>query len=108
VSGETVAVPVSPKLLLLIVRLPVMLPGAVGAKPTVNEKLPLAGRVVGSVGTPLSGNKVPFELTLLIVAGEELALTTWNWTALEPPTSVAGKATVPPGSTETAVCPGTE
>jgi len=108
VSGEIVAEPVSAKLLLLTVRLPEAFPGAVGANLTVNDRFPLAGRVTGRVGTPFNGNTAPLELILLIVAGVEPGLTTWNWTALELLTSVAGKVMVPPGSTGTAVCPEVE
>lgn len=103
-----VAVPVSAKLLLLTVRFPVEFPGAVGANPTVNDRFPFAGSVTGRVGTPFSGNTALPELTLVIVTGVELALTIWNWTALGLPTSVAGKATVPPGTTTTGACPETE
>ena len=102
------AEPVSAKLLLLTVRLPEAFPGAVGANLTVNDRFPLAGRVTGRVGTPFNGNTAPLELILLIVAGVEPGLTTWNWTALELSTSVAGKVMVPPGSTGTAVCPEVE
>ena len=107
-SGETVAVPASAKLVLLTVRLPVEFPGAVGENPTVNDRFPLAGRVTGRVGTPLNENTAPLEPILLMVAGDEPPLTIWNWTALELPTSVAGKATVPPGGTATGVCPDIE
>ena len=97
--------PVSLKLLLSTVRLPVRFPGALGVNATVNERVPFAGSVTGRFGTPFNGNTALFELMLLTAAGEEPVLTIWNCTELEPPVSVAGKERVPPGSTGTTVCP---